>query len=96
MSGVTHCKGCGKQIVYVKMPTGADMPVDLGLQVVEIDMDVHSNFIGKVANTNPNLGIAYGLNHFMNCPKARDFSKGGNTKTETADHKAEASGESHP
>ena len=100
MSGATHCKGCGRQIVYVRMPSGADMPVDLGLQVIAVDMDAENNFVGSVANPNPNIGVAYGLNHFMNCPKANDYSKRGKAGRtpagEPVDQKSEAAGDPQP
>lgn len=96
MSGVAHCKGCGKKILYVRMPSGNDMPVDMGVQIVAVDMDEGNNFIGSTANANPNVGVAYGINHFMNCTRANEFSKGHKAKDPSAagiDHQTKAAGE---
>lgn len=98
MSAVSHCKGCGRHIIWVVMPNGAKMPVDLAPQVIEVDLDEHGVFNGKRANINPNVALAYGLNHFQNCPKADSFSHhkaapAAEPSHPDVDHKTEAAGQ---
>ncbi len=94
---IYHCKGCGKPCVWVKMESGASMLVDLQSQVIEVELDEHANFKGRLAPNKPNDGLAYGLNHFQNCPKAKDFSSPGAEKIrkqmDGVDKKTEATGD---
>ena len=82
---MSKCKSCGKEIVWIKMASGKNMPCDAGLISFDLahpgDKDamvlVESN--GKVARGyfNPNGDHIGYTSHFATCPNADAHRKRG-------------------
>jgi hypothetical protein len=59
------CKGCGAQVVWVKMPSGKRMPLDAkAQQMIQVSNDGQR---GRVLTVH--------TSHFATCPKARGFRR---------------------
>lgn len=58
------CRGCGAEILWVLMPSGKRMPLDVGKTVIVAEVD-------GVVRT-----VSGHLSHFSTCPCAKDFQGG--------------------
>lgn len=70
------CKGCGKPIVWATNPqSGKKVPITLVPTYLVYDIgDQETECIINVPN---DVDDRLGINHFLVCPKANDFHRGG-------------------
>lgn len=62
------CKGCGKEIYWIKMASGKMMPINTTFaSVVRVDQQTK---IGEIMT----IQSGY-LPHWVTCPRAKDFKK---------------------
>ncbi len=81
---MAKCKGCGKEIVFIRTESGKSMPCDIdkimywedkkakGKIVTSNGMVISSKFDGEPEEA---TGIGY-LPHWSTCPNAKEFKKG--------------------
>lgn len=79
---VCYCKGCGAEIVWMKMQSGRKMPCDAELIRGRLDKESKKTFVtpnGKVMRgVEAPDGVADFMayrSHFETCPKAEDFKR---------------------
>jgi hypothetical protein len=74
----TSTCGCGRTIVWGKLPSGGKVPLDPVAPVYRIAPGdgVAYRVNGKAAPV-PNDGGTYFVSHFATCSRASKFSKGG-------------------
>ena len=66
--GLGKCRGCGKEIMWLKTCAGKNIPVDIPNFD---DGESAHEAVTTAIEFNPDYMIA----HFATCPKARDFRK---------------------
>lgn len=80
-----HCKGCGRQVIWIKTKAGKNMPVDTTLHCYRKDPNGKEKIVtehGDVVTGNIVYasheeadGMGY-ISHFATCPQAGNFKKG--------------------
>lgn len=73
---MSQCKGCGAEIVWcVNTATGSRIPIDVHPVVYHVIEGRDGQMEAIKAEDQDELGVS----HFATCPKASQFSKGGQT-----------------
>jgi hypothetical protein len=73
------CKGCGKPIIFARLPNGGTVPLDVKAPVYRLAMlPLEEQIIAHAIRSNDaaeiNVGDVY-VTHFSTCSKANEFSK---------------------
>ena len=79
-----HCRGCGQEIIWIRMKSGKAMPCDPELMAVyEGGKKTFVSEEGQIltGTAHKDIGgklLGHGrVSHFATCPKAGSFRKGG-------------------
>lgn len=78
---MSTCKGCGKPIQWAISPTGSRIPIDVVPVIYFLEEHGEADRPQlRAVPMPPHLQLVHGISHFINCPKAGEFS-GRNKKT---------------
>lgn len=69
------CKGCGRPIVWAKLPSGGAVPLDPKPAVYRVLENGHGELVAERANEDQEGQCWHLVSHFATCPKANQFSK---------------------
>lgn len=75
---MSACRGCGKDVVWARLPDGGKIPLDPRPPVYEVSevTEADPNNPGQVVTvTTATRAPGKMVSHFATCPKASDFSR---------------------
>lgn len=71
---MSKCKGCGKEILWMKTTENKMIPLDPKPPIYEVHDAAPEEFKGGADCYGARADKGYYVSHFATCPKANDFS----------------------